>query len=102
MVVAIKLYVFASLCDHFQVKRENFISIHRDSWLNADELKNHLLNQLETISQSNKLDKLKEQQAIDPRTIMLAINEVLVDSSDGQIALFNNDIVALIPPVSGG
>lgn len=99
MVVAVKLFVFACLRDQLQVDRGMEVSIEENNWSSSNELKMHLLNLLQKIG-SNSTEQ-KQHQIVNPKTIMLAINEKFVEPNE-EISLSNEDIIALIPPVSGG
>ena len=59
-------------------------------WANRDALMRHICCQV--------LSCLSELLPI----LMLAINEVYVVDDNNQIQLRNNDVLALIPPITGG
>lgn len=99
--IEVKLYVFAHLRDVFQVDRETKVVLSRCHWQSVNELKCEILN----ILKSNKIREVgadkAEARTVSPGTIMLAINEELIEHHD-KINIANTDILALIPPVSGG
>ena len=97
--IAIKLLMFAYLKDLFRVNSVLEISFEKDSWTSAGELKEFLLNELYLKSKGH-LDENKVELP-SPGTIMLAINEEYVNAQD-PLQLKAGDVIALIPPVSGG
>lgn len=99
MGITIKLYVFAYLRDLFEVSRETDISLDKSEWISSDELKCKLLDILWK-KRHNSIDP-SCVSPVSPDTIMLAVNEEFVDPGV-EIKLIQNDVVALIPPVSGG
>lgn len=94
----VKLYVFAYLRDVFAVEREVKVVLKRSKWDSVEELKKEILNTLWL----NRVSKTEsEVESVSPSTIMLAMNEKLIEHC-GEINVSKDDILALIPPVSGG
>lgn len=95
----VKLMMFASLRDAFQEQRETILELERAEWNSAGELKACLLTKL----QARWLQKNHNSSVpnFEQNSIMLAVNENFI-YPDKAINLRQHDVVALIPPVSGG
>lgn len=90
MAVTIKLFVFAHLRDKLSVDGEIQITLPKAEWPSSDELKLELLRTLH----------LNVDQGWHS-SIMLALNEEFL-YPDTRVCLKAGDVIALIPPVSGG
>lgn len=108
--VYIKLLIFASLKDIYQYDTQDediHFNMEQTHWPQAQNLKTCLLNVLHERwklknNQYNMISSHQQTKTIvNPNTIMLAINETYIDPY-AEINLCQNDVVALIPPVTGG
>lgn len=111
--VLIKLLIFASLRDTFGEQQEILLNIGRTNWNTAKLLKMHLLEELRSRWLQRKHDNSQTSSNHDGQSakigapnfnqnsIMLAINEMFINPNE-TVNLQRDDVVALIPPVSGG
>jgi molybdopterin converting factor small subunit len=89
MSVNVSLLLFASAKDRIGGQNEIKMTIDR-VWENSEVLKKHIC--------LNVLEQLSDLEPV----LALAINEEYVTDSDKQILLNDNDVLALIPPITGG
>lgn len=108
--VSIKLFVFASLKHLLSEQSEIKMTLNKNNWNSAEELKLFLLNHLMErwigrqtvfIGEGDRRLVGSDIQLPDSSTFMLAVNEQYVEDGT-QINLPDNATIALIPPVSGG
>jgi len=113
--VSIKLLIFADLREKFDEQTESQLELNHTHWESAAGLRSFILEQL-TVNwfkrrQANSVyvhgaanEEINDSPSVpivDPDSIMLAINEDFV-SPNQVINLSQGDVVALIPPISGG
>jgi molybdopterin converting factor small subunit len=89
MSVNVSVLLFAAAKDRIGGQNEIQIRIDR-VWDNLEVLKKHIC--------SNVLEQLSDLEPV----LAFAINEEYVTDSHKQILLNDNDILALIPPITGG
>lgn len=99
--IAVRLYVFAYLRDVFSVDQETRINLSRVEWSSSEELKSKLLEELHRLPNKNGILPPKDIHTVRPESIMLALNEEFIQPGE-RVRLVENDVLALIPPVSGG
>lgn len=97
--VKIKILLFASMRDRFQM-RETDLVLENNVWPSSESLKLNLINELDSRF-PRKDPPSPGDKKLSPRSLMLVINEDMVETKDS-ITLEDDDIVTLIPPVSGG
>lgn len=97
--VVVTLFIFASIREILSEQRERQISLDKTYWSRAKELEHHLLD----ILKKDWLSRQKDTKSTLPNlpTIILAINESFIESNQ-PVQLSDQDVICLIPPVSGG
>lgn len=101
--IEVKIYTFASLRSSLLEDPEFTLNLNKIDWDSDDELKCHILevlNRRRSIRSDNQVSGTRSV-ILKPKTIMLAINETFVEPGK-TIRLHHMDVIALIPPVSGG
>lgn len=99
----VKIYTFASLRQGLAEDPEFCLDMNRAYWDSGEELKSHIFHVLSERQSSRFAGQVsaKDYTLPEPRTIMLAINETFIEPGKS-VQLSPMDIIALIPPVSGG
>lgn len=98
------LYTFASVREHFQESREIEVWLEKSDWSSGNKLKLHIISLLQERRSHRQVtlsSGTHQEDAIDPESLMLALNEEYVSISC-PLTITTSDTLALIPPVTGG
>ena len=96
--VKIRMLLFSSISDRYK-ERDLELVLEKNVWPSSESLKLYLIEILD--DRMSRRDRMTANKELSPRSLMLVINENMVDTCDS-ITLQHGDIVTLIPPVSGG
>ena len=100
--VRLKVFLFAQVREWFQQRNIELI-LNGNEWSSSESFKlvliKELENELSIRNGSPKVDKLSD--IMSPNSLMLVINEEMIETTSA-ITLQDDDIVTLVPPVSGG
>lgn len=95
----VKVFLFASLRDKLEEPVVQLL-LEKSNWSSDDELKEYLLDKLKDRWLKKRASQIKLELP-SSKTFMLAINEAYVTPKE-PITINPIDVIALIPPVSGG
>lgn len=100
--VRLKVLLFAHVREWFR-QHEIHLVLSRNEWPSSESLKLALIKELEIrcFSQGGPLDSDYLGRCMSPSSLMLVINEEMIVTTN-TITLRDDDIVTLVPPVSGG
>jgi molybdopterin converting factor small subunit len=96
--VTIQVLLFGPLRDWFQ-ERDIQLNLVSSEWTSSENLKLNLIKELD--ERFLRRNGYPVTQKLPPRTMALAVNEKILEPHI-PIELNDNDVVTLIPPVSGG